>query len=54
MNEYWYLCGNTGVIKYAGEFVDFDECDDHLTTIGAYAIWIFTGTPKIEAKHEYI
>ena len=48
MNDYWYLCGNTGVIKYAGSFIDFDECDEHLDKIGAYTVWIFTGKPKVE------
>ena len=48
MNHYWYLCGNDGVIRYAGQFVDFDECDEHLNKLGAYAVWIFTGEPKVE------
>lgn len=51
MNDYWYLCGNDGVIKYAGEFVDFDECDTHLTNTQKYAIWIFTGKPTVEPKN---
>lgn len=50
MNDYWYLCGDTGVIKYAGQFLCFDECDEHLTRIKAYAMWIFTGRPTIEEK----
>lgn len=50
MNDYWYLCGNDGVIKYAGQFIDFDECDEHLNRIKVYAVWIFTGCPVIQDK----
>ena len=38
MNQYWYLCGETGCIKYAGKFTDFDECDEHLNSISAYVV----------------
>jgi hypothetical protein len=50
MNDYWSLCGDEGVIKYAGQFVDFDECDEHLGRIGVYSVWIFTGYPEVENK----
>lgn len=53
MNDYWYLCGDSGTIKYAGRFANFDECDEHLEVI-AHAIWIFTGKPEIEERYEYI
>ena len=50
MNDYWYLCGNDGVIKYAGQFMNFDECDEHLDRIRASCMWIFTGYPEVEDK----
>ena len=50
MNDYWYLCFDDGVIKYAGQFWGFDECDEYIKTIPAHAVWIFTGMPKIESK----
>lgn len=48
MNQYWYLCGETGHIKYAGKFADFDACDEYLNSISAYVAWIFSSKPEVE------
>jgi hypothetical protein len=34
MNDYWYLCANTGVIKYAGKFDDFDGVEQYFEDHG--------------------
>ncbi len=48
MNDYWYLCANTGVIKYAGKFEDYDDADEGIRQINIDCIWIFSECPKIE------
>jgi len=48
MNDYWYLCGRTGVIKYAGKFEDFDDADEAIREINIDCIWIFNGEPEVE------
>lgn len=50
MNDYWYLCGDTGVIKYAGKFLEFDDVVDHLGAMpdGDRSVWIFSELPKVE------
>lgn len=48
MNQYWYLCGETGHIKYAGKFIDFDACDEYLNSISSYVVWIFSNKPEVE------
>ena len=49
MNDYWYLCANTGVIKYAGKFDDFDGVDQYFEDYGIdSSIWIFSELPKVE------
>ena len=50
MSDYWYLCGDTGVIKYAGKFEDFDDVTDHMDSMsgGDRSVWIFSELPKVE------
>ncbi len=49
MNDYWYLCANTGVIKYAGKFDDFDGVEQYFEDHGIdSSIWIFSSEPEVE------
>jgi hypothetical protein len=49
MSDYWYLCANTGVIKYAGKFDDFDGVEQYFEDHGIdSSIWIFNELPKVE------
>ena len=52
MNDYWYLCGRTGDIKYAGKFEDFDDADEAIhgpfRQANIDCIYIFSKCPKIE------
>lgn len=49
MNDYWYLCTNTGVIKYAGKFDHFDGVVEYFEDCGIHSsIWIFSEPPKVE------
>jgi hypothetical protein len=49
MNDYWYLCANTGVIKYAGKFDDFDGVEQYFEDHGIdSSIWIFNSEPEVE------
>lgn len=52
MKQYWYLCARTGIIKYAGKFADFDECNEFLCTTGKSLVWIFTKKPIVEDESE--
>ena len=52
MNDYWYLCANTGVIKYAGKFDDFDGVEQYFEDHGIdSSIWIFNGEPEVEESN---
>ena len=49
INDYWYLCANTGVIKYAGKFDDFDGVEQYFEDHGIdSSIWIFSSEPEVE------
>mgnify|MGYP001277954881 CR=1 FL=1 len=49
INDYWYLCANTGVIKYAGKFDDFDGVEQYFEDHGIdSSIWIFNSEPEVE------
>jgi hypothetical protein len=48
MNDYWFLCRDTGIIKYFGSFPDFDEADAYLRAHGLDPVWIFSGKPEVE------
>lgn len=48
MNDYWYLCGRTGIIKYAGKFEDYDDADEGIRQINIDCIWIFSECPEVE------
>jgi len=49
MNDYWYLCADTGIIKYAGKFDDFDGVEQYFEDNGIESsIWIFNELPKVE------
>ena len=48
MDDYWYLCGRTGDVKYAGKFEDFDDADEAIRQVNIDCIWIFSECPKIE------
>ena len=51
INDYWYLCGRTGVIKYAGKFEDYDDADEGIRQINIDCIWIFNGEPEVEESN---
>lgn len=46
--DYWYLCGTTGIIKWAGKFIDYDDCDHFLGQNDIDPVWIFSGKPEVE------
>jgi len=48
MNDYWFLCRDTGTIKYFGSFADYDEADAYLLAHGLDPAWIFSELPKVE------
>ena len=48
MNDYWFLCRDTGIIKYFGSFADYDEADAYLLAHGLDPAWIFSELPKVE------
>tara|TARA_R110000765_G_scaffold365302_1_gene455473 strand:- start:257 stop:466 length:210 start_codon:yes stop_codon:yes gene_type:complete len=50
MNDYWYLCGRTGIIKYAGKFEDYDDADEGIRQINIDCIWIFSECPEVENR----
>ncbi len=50
MNDFWFLCRDTGTIKYFGSFPDFDEADDYLKGLGIDPAWIFIYEVVVEPK----
>ena len=48
MSDYWFLCRDTGIIKYFGSFPDYDEADAYLLAHGLDPVWIFNGEPEVE------
>lgn len=48
MTHFWYLCRDTGVIKWAGKFQDYDDCDRFLEDEGIDPVWIFSDQVQIE------
>lgn len=48
MNDYWFLCRDTGIIKYFGSFPDYDEADAYLLNHGLDPVWIFSEKPEVE------
>lgn len=59
MNDYWFLCRDTGTIKYFSSFPDFDEADPdfdeadvffYLEEHGIDPVWIFSGEVVVEPK----
>ena len=50
MDRYWYLDGDTSIIKYAGMHASFGDCDDFLVANSIHAVWIFIGKPEIEGE----
>jgi len=50
MNDYWFLCGISGKIKYAGKFDDYDAADEALDENNEEVVWLFTGQPKVETN----
>jgi len=50
MNDYWFLCLDSGTIKYFGSFPDFDEADAYLGAHGIDPAWIFSGEVVVEPK----
>lgn len=55
MAKYWYLDRTSDEIKYAGSFLDYDDCDRVLSEDGIDPGWIFQGEPKIKTnKRKYV
>ena len=50
MSKWWYLCGRSGIIKYAGEFESFDDAEEGIREVNLDWIWIFDGKPEIEKE----
>ena len=48
MNDYWFLCRNTGIIKYFGSFADYEEQIFYARCLGLDPAWIFSELPKVE------
>lgn len=48
MIDYWFLCRDTGIIKYFGSFPDYDEADAYLLAHGLDPVWIFSGKVEVE------
>ena len=48
MSKFWFLCGDEGTIRYAGDFEDYESCDEFLFEEQTNAFWIFDGKPEIE------
>ena len=65
MNDYWYLCADTGIIKYAGKFDDFDGVEQYFeynlvigdlvtVEVAGNADAVVTGSPEgitVETKY---
>lgn len=54
MNDFWFLCRDTGTIKYFGSFPDFDEADDYLKGLGIDPAWIFIYEVVVEPKPQSV
>ena len=48
MSKWWYLCGRSGIIKYAGEFENYDDAEQGIREINFDWVWIFDGKPEIQ------
>lgn len=48
MNDYWWLDGETGNIRYAGSFNSWEDANNYLEASFNYVVWIFTGYPEVE------
>ena len=53
MQDYWFLDAESGLVRYAGQFVDYDECDRALDRNGEVSVWIFCGKPQIEQPYNF-
>jgi len=50
VSDYWFLCRDSGTIKYFGSFPDFDEADAYLVAHGIDPAWIFSDEVVVEPK----
>jgi hypothetical protein len=50
--NFWFICTKTGDIKWAGKFVDYDDCDQYLADEGIDTPWIFSEEVNVEEPHD--
>jgi len=50
VSDYWFLCRDSGTIKYFGSFPDCEEADAYLVAHGIDLAWIFSDDVVVESK----